>query len=122
MKRLLTACAVIVCITQFSSCYYDNEQLLYGEQTCNNETVTFAANVSTIINRNCIQCHSASMNSGGVTLEGYENVRVHAESGRLIGAVTHAGGFSPMPKNAPKLSDCDIDAIQKWVNEGALNN
>jgi hypothetical protein len=45
-----------------------------------------------------------------------------ADNGKLVGAITHAAGFLPMPQSAPKLSDCNINKIKDWVNRGALNN
>ena len=104
------------------SCYYDNEEKLYGEEQCSGEAATYAGRVSPIIRENCLQCHSAAIANGGVVLEGYDKLKIVADNGKLVGAITHASGFSPMPKNAPMLSSCDIDAIRQWVNDGALNN
>jgi len=44
------------------------------------------------------------------------------DNGKLLGAVTHASGYSPMPKNQAQLSDCNIQKITNWINKGALNN
>jgi hypothetical protein len=43
-------------------------------------------------------------------------------NGKLMGSITWASGFSPMPKNASKMPDCEIQKIQKWIDQGALNN
>ena len=58
-------------------------------------------------------------------LSTYTGVKDAATIGSLVGAVKYdklTTGFSAMPQGAPKLSDCDISLIQKWVREGALNN
>jgi len=42
-----------------------------------------------------------------------------AESGFLIGAITHQKGFIPMPyKSGKKIDDCSIAIISKWVSTG----
>jgi hypothetical protein len=43
-------------------------------------------------------------------------------SGRLWGALNHQTGFSPMPKDAPKLSDCDLSKIRIWIDDGTPDN
>ena len=112
----------ILAFVFLSSCYYDNEEYLYGEDACVDGDATYAGVVSGIIQRNCLSCHSQSVASGGIILDNYNSVSLHAKSGRLLGAITHASGFSPMPKNAARLSDCNINAIKSWVESGALNN
>ncbi|MBL7764948.1 MAG: hypothetical protein JNJ58_02560 [Chitinophagaceae bacterium] len=82
----------------------------------------FAANVQPILQANCTGCHSASSPGGGINLSDYPGVSVVVNNGKLIGSITHAGGFSAMPKNGNKLSDCHISQIQKWINNGAQNN
>lgn len=90
--------------------------------TCDSNQFKYTANVSVIINAFCTGCHSGTVPSGNIDLSNYNAVKVQALNGRLVGAVTHAAGYSPMPKNANKLSDCQIVQIKKWVAAGALNN
>ena len=113
---------MILLMIAAGSCYYDNEQLLYGEQDCTDTNATYSGRVSQILATNCLQCHSASAANGGVVLQGYANAKAMAENGRLMGAITHSSGFFPMPKNAPKLRECDIEAIRLWIQNGTQNN
>lgn len=89
---------------------------------CDSNQFKYSTNVSVIIGTYCLGCHSGSAPSGGINLSGYNGVRNVAVSGRLVGAVSHAPGYSPMPKNASKLSACQIAQIRKWVSSGAPNN
>jgi len=42
-----------------------------------------------------------------------------AESGFLIGAITHQQGFVAMPyKAGKKIDDCSIAILSKWVETG----
>lgn len=113
---------LVACFFLLVGCYYDNEEAIYGIASCSEEAPTFSGRVSAIIETNCIVCHSTSVASGGIVLATYEDVKRQIDNGKLIGAITHSGGFSPMPKNAPKLTTCDIQAIQTWVANQALNN
>jgi uncharacterized membrane protein len=90
--------------------------------TCDSNQFKYGANISIIINSYCTGCHSGTAASGNIDLSTYNTVKIQAANGRLEGAVTHAAGYSAMPKNASKLSDCQITQIKKWVAAGALNN
>jgi hypothetical protein len=89
---------------------------------CDSTQFKYGANVSVILGTYCVGCHSGAAPAGNVDLSTYNAVKNTALSGRLVGAVSHAPGFFAMPKNASKLSDCQITQIRKWVNAGALNN
>lgn len=90
--------------------------------TCDSNQFKYGANISIIINSYCTGCHSGTAASGNIDLSTYNTVKIQAANGRLVGAVSHAAGYSAMPKNANKLSDCQITQIKKWVEAGALNN
>lgn len=91
---------------------------------CDTANMKYTANVTPILSAHCYSCHGASSNtgSGGIVLEGYANLKAKVDNGQLIGVITHAAGFNPMPRNAPKLSDCDINTIRSWINNATLNN
>lgn len=106
----------------FPGCYYDNEIKLYGVEECSTEPSTYSGTVSVIISNNCLSCHSQSVSSGGITLETYNQVKAQADNGNLLGVISHSSGFSPMPKNGPQLSECNITAIRQWIEGGTLND
>ena len=89
---------------------------------CDSLQFKYAANISPLMNTYCLGCHGGTAPSGGINLSTYNGVRNVAISGRLVGAVSHAPGYSPMPKNAGKLSTCQIAQIRKWVTSGAPND
>lgn len=90
--------------------------------SCDTAQFKYGANISVVINTFCTGCHSGTAASGGIDLSNYTNVKIQATNGRLVGAITHTAGYSPMPKDANKLNDCQITQIKKWVAAGALNN
>lgn len=90
--------------------------------TCDTFNVTYNLSVKPIIQNNCQGCHSGSAPSGGINLSTHAGLQAVALNGKLYGAVNHASGYSPMPKNGNKLQQCDIRKIKLWVDAGAPNN
>lgn len=126
MKRISTLLFMIV-VGFMTSCYYDNEEKLYSElnTNCDLENVTYSATIRPILQASCYTCHSNAnyLNSGGgIKLENHADLQILANNGKLMGAVTHASGFIPMPKDGGKLPECEISQLQKWVDNQAPNN
>ena len=84
--------------------------------------VSFAADVFPVIDKYCIGCHSGNNPWAGLPLKTYEEIKVIADNGMLIGVIDYEPGFPPMPKDLPKLRDCVIDDIRSWVEAGAPDN
>lgn len=89
---------------------------------CDTLNVTFSSSVFTVLKNYCIGCHSTTNPSGGVDLSTYAAVKVYASNGRLVGSITHAAGYKPMPSSTSKLGACEINQIKAWVTKGMLNN
>jgi hypothetical protein len=107
------------------SCAYHNEEELYGNEEinpCDTVTVTYTLDVLPVLQSTCYPCHNQSAASGGIILEGYNQTKAIATSGRLLGAISHAPGFSPMPKDGAKLPSCDITKISRWIEAGMPEN
>jgi len=105
-----------------AGCYYDVEEELYPDTGCDTAQISFAADVLPIIENRCYKCHDAASNFGNVTLEGYDNLLVYANNGKLLGVIRREPGYSPMPKNEPPLLECEIAKIEAWIQAGAPNN
>ena len=118
---VLSTVVLLVCLLA-PSCYYDIEEDLYPDTGCNVADVGYSNTVVPILENNCYRCHDAANNFGGITVEGYAQLKKYVDNGQLLGVLNHEAGFSPMPKNAPQLRSCDIEKIEAWVNNGALNN
>ena len=107
-----------------NSCYYDNEAELYQFTTinCDTNNVIYTGTIAPILQSNCNSCHSQTTASGGIITVGYNNLIIVVNNGKFLGSVSHLAGFSFMPKNGQKLSDCNLAKIRKWINLGAPNN
>lgn len=113
-------CLALVC--GFSSCYYDVEEEIYPTLDCESTNMSYAADIEPLLSNNCYVCHAANVNFGGITLDSHEAVVQNVNNNKILGAIKHLPGFSPMPQGAPKLLDCQIEKIESWVNDGAPNN
>lgn len=130
-KQILTISIFFAVIGIFSlpSCYYDVEAELYpdtGTPTCDTTTAKFGAFVSPLMVSKCATsgCHNTTTASAGVNLDGYTNIKNFMSKNQplFFGSINHRSGFSAMPKGGAKLSSCEINKLQVWVNAGLLNN
>lgn len=111
-----------------NACYYDKADSIYPSTSttvCDTLNITFANQVATILTNNCNNCHgAATANSigAGINLSTYAAAKPYITNGSLLNSILQNGKAAPMPKNATKLSSCNISVIQSWINKGALNN
>jgi hypothetical protein len=123
--RILLACLVIT----LTACYYDNEEDLYGSTTttCDLQTVVkFSETISPLISSQCgtSGCHSTASKAAGISLGTYDAIKSYITSSKAVflGSIKRESSYSPMPKGGTKLSDCNIQKIESWINAGMLNN
>lgn len=117
---------LILLIGFITGCYYDTEERLYPKisSPCDDAVVTFSKTVTPIL-QSCQTCHSNSNSASsgeGIRLQDYIDVQIYVKNNKLMGAISHASGFSAMPKGDGKLADCEISQLQKWIDNGTLNN
>jgi cytochrome c5 len=125
--RILIAFMFVASGVLLSRCYYDSEEYLFPEtgNNCDTANASYSLSVFPILDNKCLTCHSnasAAALGGNVKLENYADVKARADDGKLIGTITHASGFVPMPMGGSKLDDCSISVIQKWIDNGSLND
>lgn len=127
------AAIMLMALSTLPGCYYDVEENLIVRDTvyvydttggsgCDTMAVSFAQEVMPVFNQQCNVCHSSAAQLGSVVLDNYDDVIIVVESGQLLGAINHETGYSPMPKDGPKLDDCTLAQINAWVHQGAPNN
>ena len=124
MRKCIILTIVPMLMLLASGCFNDKAELLYPAGSCNTDSVTYSKVVKNILTQNCALsgCHDAATAMNGVELETIAGAQLIAHDGRLLGVINHASGFSPMPKDKPKLDDCSILQISKWVSNGAPND
>jgi len=130
-KKLLIVSSTLAVLLAFAAmetgCTFKNEEEYYADKLCDTAAVTYSGHVKGIFETSCYNCHSqvtANIYGAGILFEGYDNLKLFIDDnpGRISGAIRHVVGFQAMPQGAPKLSDCDIAKIEKWIVAGYPNN
>lgn len=126
MKIIISIFLILTSALIISSCYYDKEELLYGQGNgnCSDTTsvVSYSQKVVPILQQYCYSCHTGNTPSGNQLMGTYAADKAMAQNGKLFGTINHSAGFSPMPKGMGKLNNCLINTVKKWIDGGMLNN
>jgi len=81
--------------------------------------VTYNNQISTLISKNCISCHSGTNASKGILLDSYNNVKTYLDNGKLLAAVK--GTSIQMPPSF-SITTCELRELVLWKANGALQN
>jgi mono/diheme cytochrome c family protein len=123
MKFILS---IILIVIIFSGCYYDKAELTYPANTsvtCDTSAVKYSVDILSIMSANCNSCHSGTATSGGgIKLDSYTGLKTYATNGQLLNSLLQNGIVAAMPQGGAKLSDCDINKVRSWINNGTPNN
>lgn len=122
MRKILPILSAILILSQ--GCYYDNEEELYlfqdqlDQTSCDALNVSFSNDIFPIIQGNCATstCHVTGGN--GILLENYNNVKAFVDDSTLMDVVVTSQTMPP----SQALSSCQMQQVESWINEGALNN
>lgn len=122
MKKIIAIAALTIIVT---GCYNDKGDKLYpspGTVVCDTTNITYANDIKPIFAAKCntAGCHASAVTGGGYDFTSHTGIQPTALSGQIVNSINWVG--NPMPKNLPKLSQCEIDKITRWVNQGALDN
>ncbi len=100
-----------------SSCYYDNEEELYGAD-CDTTGVSYADDIWPIINGNCqTGCHGPGGSGNGIFTD-HASVLAKVTNGSMLARVVEQQN---MPPNG-ELTSCQVELFRAWILNGAPNN
>ena len=89
---------------------------------CDSTQTSFSTDVYPLLQDYCIGCHRADRADGNVRLDDYQQVLPYIENNALMGTIRHDQFFPIMPPTGSKISNCRINQVRQWIEEGALNN
>ena len=119
MKKniLFTTCLALFVM----SCSNDSTNDLIDNTDPLPEQVTYNADVKTIIDNNCINCHSVPPQNGApMPLTTYQQVKNAVENGNLIERISTTDLGEVMPFGGPRLPQNLIDTVIQWETDGLL--
>lgn len=106
-NEILRICTLLFLVVNWQGCAKISGKL---EPKCNGSAATYTSNVKTIIDNNCISCHSSFTTYSGLT------------------SVTSSGDFEKyvmkkqtMPKGS-ELTQDELNTLQCWVESGYPEN
>lgn len=115
MTRLLWIFAPLVLV----GCYYDVESELYPDFDCDTPVeVLFGEHVQPVVAGQCAisGCHVSGEQSPD--LSDYDSIKASVDDGSFQ---SRAIEFQDMPPSG-SLPSCEIELIEAWIAQGALNN
>lgn len=119
MKRIFIF--IFSSLVFFGGCKKDNEQSLYPEVEggCEPTAVSFSVYVLPLVKNSCatVGCHVQGGSGNGI-FENYDQIKAKVDNGSFKRRVVVDRDMPP----SGNLSDCQIKTIEKWLDEGALNN
>ena len=120
MKRIHLIYLLV--ISAFYSCSYVSVDDL-TEDIIIEDFVTYDANVKSIIDSNCIFCHSnPPVNGAPISLTTFNEVKAAVQNNNLIGRISTNDLGSVMPAGGQRLPQNLIDLVVQWQEEGLLEN
>jgi cytochrome c553 len=108
-----------------NSCEYEKKDTSENKDTtqkgeCDGTAYTYTADIKPIMDAFCVSCHQPG--GGGfnfAVLNTYNGVKASATTGKMLDAINHRPGASPMPQGMAKLNAETIKKIECWVEKGA---
>lgn len=112
----------LIVITISFNCSYNSEDDLIDATPIPN-VATYNNNVKSIIDNNCISCHSnPPINGAPISLTTFEEVKSAVENNGLISRISSDDLGFVMPFGGPRLPQNLIDIIISWEEDGLLEN
>ncbi len=118
IKHIIYLLAVLLSL----SCSYNSEDDLI-DATPIPDLVTYDSDIKSIIDNNCISCHSnPPVNGAPISLTNYAEVKSAIENNGLIARISSDDLGFVMPFGGPRLPQNLIDLVIAWVEDGLLEN
>ena len=88
--------------------------------SCTDE-ISFSQQVEPLINMNCSisGCHDQTAEGG---YEFKDHATISEAADKIVAAINHESGTTPMPIGSDKLSDSAIRIVVCWSSSGKLDN
>ena len=116
MKLFKITLSTIFFSTVLTGCTYDITL------ECDNEEVSYSADITPLLDAKCGSCHSGTSPEGNLDLTTYDSASAAVLVGDVLSRINlPLSSDSVMPPTGG-LSECDIEKITSWFNDGAPNN
>ena len=119
MKKIIYSITIVLLTT---SCAYESPDDFIEEVVVEEgENITYVSHVKTIIDNNCLGCHSSPPQNGApMSLTSYNDVRSAVLNRDLIELISTQDLSEVMPLGGPRLPQHLIDLVIRWQQEGFI--
>lgn len=124
MKKTI---ALMILLAVFTSCS-DSDTVQEIETPTNpnptNPTtaISYSKDVKSIIDANCISCHSSGRSAAFRPLTTYAEVKTAVENAGLLNRIQLQSGQQGLMPQGGRMSQANIDLIVKWNTDGLKEN
>ncbi|MCV2484356.1 cytochrome c [Flavobacterium sp. SH_e] len=84
--------------------------------------VTYNKDVKSIIDANCVSCHSTGRSAAFRPLTTFAQVKAAVESAGLLGRIQLQSGQQGLMPQGGRMAQANIDLIVKWNTDGLKEN
>ncbi|MES2488042.1 MAG: cytochrome c [Bacteroidota bacterium] len=91
-----------------------------GEEIIIDGPVTYSANVKTIIDNNCVVCHSPEGSASFRPFTTYADVKAGVEEAGLLDRIQRQNGEPGVMPSTGRMPQSNIDVILQWSADGLL--
>lgn len=130
MKKIVHYLMMLIVGLTVTSCYYD--EIPAEDATSIPTTVSYTKDIQSLFDKNCISCHKTGSQFPDLTVDKSYAALTTLTNGEYLVIAGDASGSilyqSMIGKGAPlmppggALSATKLALVEKWINDGALNN
>lgn len=115
---------ILLIAFSMSGCYYDNVDELYPNTNCDTTDVSYAQQIRPLLDQNCSfsGCHGGPSPAALLDLNEYSEVKKIADNGQFESRINREVSDAQLMPPAGKLGPCQIETIEAWIGQGALEN
>lgn len=84
--------------------------------------ISYSKNVKSIVDANCISCHSSGKSAAFRPLTTYAEVKAAVENTNLLSRIQLQSGQQGLMPQGGRMSQTNIDLIVKWNTDGLKEN
>ena len=116
MKLFRITLSTIILSTVVTGCTYDIAI------ECHIEEVSYSNDITPLLDAKCGSCHSGFSPEGNLDLTTYNSASDAVLVGDVLSRITLPLSSDLVMPPTGGLSECDIEKITRWLNDGAPNN
>ena len=120
INKISVLLSICLSVILFTSCTNDSLDDLTPSGTNNNTsgTITYNANVKSILSQQCVSCHGSVNPSGNLNISTYTTAKNNIN--KIISRIDLQTGQSGIMPPSGRMAENNIQVIKDWKTQGLL--